>query len=107
MKSAAAIVKTATGNILKNVLILSKKINTIDDEDFFVQNHFCKRCKIIRKNPSLLICFNFGKCFLHRQGKITLTYYNVSSRKIFRKVIKMVKQNFNDNQKRLGAISSL
>ena len=107
MKSAAAIVKTATGNIWKNALILSKKINTIDDADFFVENHFCKRYKIIHKNPNLLICFNFGKCFLYRQDKITLTYYNISSRIIFWKVIKMVKQNFNDNQKRLGAILSL
>ena len=75
MKSAAAIVKTVTGNTLKKALILSKKLNSNDDEDFFEENHFCKRYKIIHENPNLLICFNFGKCFLHRHDNIFFTYH--------------------------------
>ena len=57
MKSAAAIMKMVAGSILKRALILSKKIDSIADEDFFEENHFCKRYKVVWENPNLLICF--------------------------------------------------
>ena len=51
-----------------------RKLSSVG-EDFFEENLFFKRYKIILENPNLLIYCNFNRCFLHKQDKITFTYY--------------------------------
>ena len=55
-------------------MVILKKMS-FTDEDFFEENHFYKRHKMLRGNSNLLICFNFSKDYLNKQDKITFMYY--------------------------------
>ena len=74
---------------------------------------FAIKMSFWKKNSNLKVSSFFNTCYFVQMDRLfsfhlkDLFNCNISSRKIFMKVIKMVKQNFNDNHKCFGAILSL